>query len=93
MITRRIIPDPMRSIQQFVRYNHLDIPDLNDDELQAELWSLRSLLYRLPPEKQWIRDRVRELGKEYSHRHYTQTPKPIKKVVESQNKVLRTVDL
>ena len=61
MITRRIIPDPMRSIQQFVRYNHLDIPDLNDDELQAELWSLRSLLYRLPPEKQWIRDRVRDL--------------------------------
>ena len=83
----------MRSIQQFVRYNHLDIPDLNDDELQAELWSLRSLLYRLPPEKRWIRDRVRELGKEYSHRHYAQNPKPIKKVVESHNKVLRTVDL
>ena len=90
---RRIIPDPMRSIQQFVRYNHLDIPDLNDDELQAELWSLRSLLYRLPPEKRWIRDRVRELGKEYSHRHYAQNPKPVKKVVESQNKVLRAVDL
>jgi hypothetical protein len=93
MITRRIIPDPMRSIQQFVRYNHLDIPDLNDDELQAELWSLRSLLYLLPPEKQWIRDRVRELGKEYNHRHYAQNPKPVKKVVESQNKVLRAVDL
>ena len=93
MITRRIIPDPMRSIQQFVRYNHLDIPDLNDDELQAELWSLRSLLYRLPPEKRWIRDRVRELGKEYSRRHYAQKPQPIKTSVESPNKVLRTVDL
>jgi hypothetical protein len=83
----------MLSIQQYVRYYHMDIPDLSEDELQAELWSLRPLLYCLTPEKQWIRDRVRELGKEYGRRHYAQKPQPLKTSVESQNKVLRAVDL
>lgn len=65
------MPDPMYSYQQFIRYNHLDIPDLDDEELKEELWSLRSLLFWLPP-RHWIRDRVRELGKEYGRRHYAQ---------------------
>jgi hypothetical protein len=66
------IPDPMRSYQQFIRFNHLDIPELKDDELQAEFYSLRALLYWLPPGKEWIKERVRELGKEYGRRHYAQ---------------------
>ena len=95
MTTRRLfnIPNPMLSFQQYVRYYHMDIPDLSDDELQTELWSLRPLLYLLPPEKRWIRDRVRELAKEYGRRHYAQKPRPIKTAVESQNKILRKVDL
>ncbi len=67
------IPDPMCSAQQFARYNHLDIPDMADEELETELWALRSLLFWLPPQH-WIRDRVQELGKEYGRRHYTQRP-------------------
>jgi len=71
----------------------MDIPDLSDDELQIELWSLRPLLYWLPQEKRWIKDRVRELEKEYGRRHYAQKPHPIKTAVEPQNKILRKVDL
>lgn len=65
------IPDPLRSYQQFVRFNHLDIPDLKDEELRQELGSLRCLLHWLPP-RHWIRDRVQELGKEYGRRCFTQ---------------------
>ena len=65
------IPEPMATFQQFNRFNHFDIPDLSDEELKEELWSLRSLLFWLPP-RHWIRDRVRELGKEYGRRHYAQ---------------------
>jgi len=95
MTMRRLfsIPDPMLSFQQYVRYYHMDIHDLSDDELQTELWSLRPLLYWLPHEKRWIKDRVRELEREYSRRHYAQKPQPIKTAVEPQNKILRKVDL
>jgi len=87
------IPDPMNSYQQFIKFNHFDIPDLTDEDLQTEFFSLRSLLYWLPPDKVWIKERVRELGKEYGRRHYAQKPRPIKTAVESQNKILRKVDL
>jgi hypothetical protein len=95
MITQILfnIPDPMNSYQQFIRYNHLDIPDMKDDDLQTEFYSLRALLYWLPPDKQWIKERVRELGKEYGRRHYAQNQLPSKTSNEPQNKVLRTVDL
>jgi hypothetical protein len=97
MITQILfnIPDPMNSYQQFIRYNHLDIPDMKDDDLQTEFYSLRALLYWLPPDKQWIKERVRELGKEYGRRHYVQNQNQltVKTSSEPQNKVLRTVDL
>jgi len=64
------IPNPMYSVQQFNRYYHLDIPDLTDEAIQEELWSLRPLLFRLPPCKEWIKERVFELTKEYNRRRY-----------------------
>ena len=70
------IPDPLNSIQQYDRYYHLDIPYLKDEDLQAELWSLRPLIFRLPPEKSWIKERVRELAKEYARRHFRTTQQP-----------------
>ena len=88
------IPDPLRSYQQFIRFYHLDIPDLKDDELQTEFNSLRALLYWLPPEKRWIKDRVRELGKEYGRRHYAQNNQTFQKPqLQKGNKLSRTVEL
>ena len=76
------IPDPMYSYQQFIRFHHLDITDLSEDELQNEFFSLRSQLYRLPPDKVWIKKRVRELGKEIARRHYnTTTTKEMTKII------------
>ena len=45
---------------------------------RSEYFSLRSLLYWLPPDKQWIKERVRELGKEYGRRHYAQKQPALK---------------
>ena len=64
------IPNPMYSVQQFNRYYHLDIPDLTDEAVQEELWSLRPLLFRLLHGKEWIKERVFELTKEYNRRRY-----------------------
>jgi hypothetical protein len=83
------IPDPMNSIQQFNRFYQLDIPYLKDEDLQAELWCLRSLLFRLPPEKSWIKERARELAKEYARRHYRTTQQP----QISTNKIVKGVEL
>jgi len=88
------IPDPLRSYQQFIRFYHLDIPDLKDDELQTEFYSLRALLYWLPPEKRWIKDRVRELGKEYGRRHYGQNNQSVQRWRPlNEGKLSRTVEL
>jgi hypothetical protein len=95
MITELLfhIPNPMNTAQEFSRFYHLDIQNLSDEELSTEFYSLRSILYWLPPDKQWIKQRVQELGKEYGRRHYAQQTQPAKTTIESQSKVLRTVEL
>ena len=72
-MTNRIllnIPNPMYSVQQYNRYYHLDIPDLTDEAIQEELWSLCPLLFGLLPGNKWIKERVFELTKEYNRRRY-----------------------
>jgi len=65
------IPNPMYSDQQFYRYYYWDIPYLKDENIQAELWALCPLLFCLPPDKEWIRERVQELTKENNRRRYS----------------------
>jgi len=84
------IPDPMYSDYQYARFYHLDVSHLSDEELKSELWSYRSLLYWLPP-RHWIRDRERELGKEYGKRFYQRTTQP--STPSSSKKLIKTVEL
>jgi len=82
-MTNRIlfnIPNPMYSIQQYDRHHHLDIPDLTDEAIQEELWSLRPLLFRLPPSKEWIKERVFELTKESNRRRYSKKVQARKRI-------------
>jgi len=58
-----LIPDPLSSDQQYTRFYHLDLPELEDTELTDELYALRPLLWGLPPEH-WLRERVKALEAE-----------------------------
>ena len=62
-----IVPNPLTSDWQYVRYNHLDIAELEDIELTDELNCLRSLLWGLPMEH-WLRERVSWLEAELQKR-------------------------
>ncbi|MBA7664169.1 hypothetical protein ES703_72224 [subsurface metagenome] len=61
------MPDPLASDQHFTRFNHLDLPELEDIELTDELYALRPLLWGLPTDH-WLRERVQKLEAELSKR-------------------------
>ena len=62
-----LVPDPLFSDRQYERFNHLDLPELEDGELLDELWALRPGLWGLDAEH-WLRERVIMLEKELSKR-------------------------
>jgi hypothetical protein len=62
-----LIPDPFASDKQYSRYQHLDLPELEDTELTDELYALRPLLWGLPGDH-WLRERVKILEAEISKR-------------------------
>jgi hypothetical protein len=62
-----LVPDPLISDRQFARFNHLDLSELENEELTDELHALRPLLRGLPPEH-WIRQRVLKLEHELAKR-------------------------
>ena len=65
-----IIPDPLDSLEQYYRFHHLDIPELEDDELIDECNYLRTCLWRLPADH-WARQRVITLRNELKRRQIT----------------------
>ncbi len=58
-----LIPDPLSSDKQFVRFYHLDVPELEDSELADEYHYFRAHLFRLPADD-WLRERVARLEAE-----------------------------
>ena len=62
-----LVPDPLMSDRQYNRFYHLDLPELEDDELLDELWALRPHLWGLDAEH-WLRERVMMLEQELSKR-------------------------
>lgn len=63
MSINAIIPNPFSSLEQYERYWHLDLTQLEDDNLTDELHALRPLLWGLPDDH-WLRTRVRMLEAE-----------------------------
>lgn len=62
-----LIPDPLKSRQQYDRYYHHDIPGLNDTTLTDEIHALRPLLWGLDS-VHWLRERVKALEAELTVR-------------------------
>ena len=62
-----LIPDPLSSDQQYTRFYHLDLAELEDTELTDELHALRPLLWGLTAEH-WLRERVKAIESEISKR-------------------------
>ena len=58
-----LVPDPLSSDRQYARFNHLDLPGLEDIELSDELYALRPLLWGLSGDH-WLRERVQMLEDE-----------------------------
>ena len=75
-----LIPDPLQSDRQYARFCHLDLPDLENSEVQDELWALRPLLWGLTADH-WLRGRILALEEELRRRGATRyepsrRPKP-----------------
>lgn len=64
------VPDPLDSIEQYLRYWHFDLAELEDNELADEFYALRPMLWRLPTEH-WLRKRVSALHDEMTRRRYS----------------------
>jgi len=65
-----LIPEPLNSLEQYYHFHHLDIPELEDDELIDEFNYLRTRLWRLPAQH-WVRQRVAMLESELKRRQIT----------------------
>lgn len=68
-MTDILVPDPLSSDQQYARFYHLDLSEMEDIELTDELHYLRSLLWGLDS-SHWLRERVKALEAETSKRRY-----------------------
>jgi len=61
----RLLPQPCRSLEHWHRYQHLDLPELTQDEQELERWRLFAAIAdvedpaRVPA---WIRERLRRLA-------------------------------
>ena len=69
-----LIPNPLNNDSQYARFYHFDIEGLEDVALMDELYALRSLLWRLPPEH-WLRERVKILKDELAKRNWDTSKK------------------
>ena len=69
------IPDPFESLQQYNRFNHLDLPELDDFKLEDEFHYLLPLLWNLEPDN-WLRERVSKLKQELAKRRIATVYKP-----------------
>ena len=80
-----LIPNPLDNDNQYRRFHHLDIADIDDSELSEELWALRPYLWGLPS-NHWLRERVKELGAELAKRQgvvkYEPRRQPRRKLAE-----------
>jgi len=65
-----LIPDPLSSLEQYYRFHHLDIPQLEDNELADEFNYLRTRLWQLPAHH-WVRQRVAMIESELKRRQIT----------------------
>jgi hypothetical protein len=77
--TLPLIPDPMRSLQQYERFHHSDISDLSDSDLLEELWALRPFLWELPSDH-WLRGRCLELERDLKRRHLQELQERVGKI-------------
>jgi hypothetical protein len=59
-----VIPDPCASDQEYQRFHHHDLPDLEIKELWHELYALRPLLWRRLPDDSWLQARVEAIEAE-----------------------------
>ena len=58
-----LVPNPLTSDRQYLRFHHLDVPELDGEELMDELHYLQPLLWGLNPQH-WLRERVRMIESE-----------------------------
>lgn len=58
-----LMPDPLAGDQQYKRFYHLDLPELEDTELTDEFHYLRAHLWGLLADN-WLRERVKALETE-----------------------------
>jgi len=63
-----LIPNPFEAEEQYRRFYHLDIPNLDDTEIIDELHALRPLLWWKLPDNDWLRERVTRLETELAKR-------------------------
>lgn len=76
-----LTPDPLDSDRQYARFYHLDLPSLDNTEVKDEFYTLRSCLWKLPPDH-WLRERVKALNAELYKRRgntgydFREKPKP-----------------
>jgi hypothetical protein len=69
-MTKPLIPDPLNSDVEYDRFNHFDIPELDDTQVMDELNYIKALLWGLPVDH-WLRERVKALESELSRRRFT----------------------
>lgn len=61
-------PDVMRSLEDYDRAVHLDVPELSDFDLSREFWIVRDRLYRSSRPDPWFKERMQRLSAELQHR-------------------------
>jgi hypothetical protein len=63
-----LVPDPLDSEQQYNRFHHLDLADMETGKLQKELDTLKSVLWWNLPDNDWLEERVNRLKAELRRR-------------------------
>ena len=84
-----LVPNPLTSDRQYLRFYHLDMPELDGEELTDELHYLRPLLLGLNSQH-WFRQRVRLIEAEIMKRRGDTRYKPSRK---QRSKLAGGVDL
>ncbi len=62
-----LIPNPMQSESQWLRFNHLDLEIMDNGELWSELRFIEARLWELP-EDHWLRERASQIREEIKAR-------------------------
>lgn len=66
-----LIPDPLRSFEEWARYWHRDIPELDDFELWSETKRLEAAIAN-GERNAWLKERLRRLYAERERRRRAQ---------------------